>query len=114
LKLPDQEKIRIYPHVQNVYVGWAAFAAAVKARKNHVIHEIWKIRRGRRGKGLHELQEEYALLKAKGVALLKNIGKASKGHNDEDIRQQLIRITAAMEQIRRKIEKDYGVSLHSG
>jgi hypothetical protein len=54
LKLPDQQKIRIYPYVQNVYVGWAAFAAAVKTKKRHIFHEIWKIKRGLRGKGHHE------------------------------------------------------------
>jgi hypothetical protein len=47
-KLPDQQKIRLYPYAQNVYVGWAAFSAAVKARKHHILQEIWKIRKGLR------------------------------------------------------------------
>lgn len=110
-KLPDQQKIRLYPHVQNVQVGWAAFSAAVKARKNHVLHEIWKIKRGARGKGLHELQEEYARLQAQGEALVKMIEKRSKGFRDKNSRQQLHKINAAMEKVRKKLEKDFGVSL---
>jgi hypothetical protein len=106
-KLPDQQKIRLYPYVQNVYVGWAAFAAAVKAKKDHVLHEIWQIKRGPRGKGLHQLQEEYARLQAQGEALIKKIKKSSKGFADENT-QELNKINAAMEQIRKKIEKDYG------
>lgn len=111
-KLPDQQKITIYPHVQNVYVGWAAFSEAVRAKKHHVIHEIWKIRKGRRGKGLHELQKEYALLRGQREALMKKFEKTSKRLRDESIRQKLNKINAAMEQIRKKLEKDYGISLH--
>lgn len=110
-RLPDQQKIRLYPYVQNVYVGWAAFSAAVKAKKDHVLHEIWKIKKGPRGKGLHELQEQYGLLQAQGEALMKKIEKGSKGFRDENTRQELNKINAAMEQIRKKVEKDYGVLL---
>jgi hypothetical protein len=109
-QLPVQQKIRLYPHVQNVYVGWAAFSAAVKAKKDHVLHEIWKIKRGPRGKGLHELQEEYALLRAQGEALVKKIEKSAKGFRDENTRQELNKINTAMEQIRKKLAKDFGVS----
>lgn len=110
-QLPDQQKIRLYPYVQNVYVGWAAFSAAVKAKKNHVLHEIWKIKRGRRGKGLHEIQEEYARLQAQGEALVKKIEHSSKRFRDGNTRQELNKINAAMEQIRKKVEKDFGVLL---
>lgn len=110
-KLPDPQKIRLYPHVQNVYVGWAAFSAAVKAKKDHVFHEIWQIKRGPRGKGLHELQEEYARLQAQGEAFVKKIQKSAKGFRDENTRQELNKINVTMEQIRKKVEKDYGVSL---
>jgi hypothetical protein len=110
-KLPDQQKIKLYPYVQNVYVGWAAFSAAVKAKKDHVFHEIWQIKRGPRGRGLHELQEEYARLQAQGETLVKKIQKSAKGFRDENTRQELNKINATMEQIRKKVEKDYGVSL---
>lgn len=110
-KLPDQQKIRLYPYVQNVYVAWTAFSAAVKAKKDHVLHEIWKIKRGPHGKGLHELQEEYARLRAQGKALVKKIETSSKGFRDETTRHELNKINAAMEQIRKKVEKDFAVSL---
>jgi hypothetical protein len=110
-RLPDQQKIRLYPYVQNVYVGWAAFSAAVKAKKDHVLHEIWKIKRGPRGKGLHELQQEYARLRARGEALIKKIEKSPKSFRDENSRQELNKINAAMDQIRKKAEKDFGISL---
>ena len=110
-KLPDRQKIRLYPYVQNVYVGWAAFSAAVKAKKDHVLHEIWKIKRGPRGKGLHELQEDYARLRTQGEALVKKIEKGSKSLRDENTRQKLNEINAAMEQVRKKLEKDFGVSV---
>lgn len=110
-KLPDRQKIRLYPYVQNTYVGWAAFSAAVKAKKDHVFHEIWQIKRGPRGRGLHELQQEYARLQAQGEALVKKIQKSAKGFRDENTRQELNKINATMEQIRKKVEKDYGVLL---
>jgi len=110
-RLPDQQKIRLYPYVQNVYVGWAAFSAAVKAKKDHVLHEIWQIKRGPRGKGLHELQEEYARLRVRGKALINKIEKSPKSLRDENTLQELNKINAAMDQIRKKIEKDFGISL---
>jgi hypothetical protein len=110
-KLPDQQKITIYPHVQNVYVGWAAFSEAVRAKKHHVFHEIWKIKKSPRGKGLHELQKEYALLQAQREALVKKFKKTPKRLRDESIRQKLNKINRAMEQRRKKLEKDYGISL---
>jgi hypothetical protein len=109
-KLPDEQKITIYPHVQNVYVGWAAFSEAVRAKKRHVFHEIWKIKKGPRGKGLHELQEEYALLQAQGEALVKEFRSTSKHPRDESLRQKLNKINAAMEKIRKTLERDYGIS----
>ncbi len=110
-KLPTEQKIRIYPHVQNVYIGWEAFSAAVKARKHHVLHEIWKIKKGPRGKDLHELQKEYALLQARRAALSLKIKKRSRGFKDQGLRQQLSRISARMEGIRKKVREDYGVLL---
>jgi hypothetical protein len=110
-KLPDQQKIRLYPYVQNVYVGWEAFSAAVKAKKDHVFHEIWKIKRGPRRKGLHELQKEYALLQAQGEALVNKIKKSPKGVRDQNMRQELNSINLAMEKIRKTLEKDYGIFL---
>ena len=110
-KLPVQQKIRLYPYVQNAYVGWAVFSAAVKAKKGYVFHEIWQIKRGPRGRGLHELQEEYARLQAEGEALVKKIQKSAKGFRDENSRRELNKINATMERIRKKVKKDYGVSL---
>jgi len=110
-KLPTQQKVRIYPHVQNVYIGWEAFLAAVKARKHHVLHEIWKIKKGRRGKGLHELQNEYVLLQARRTALSRKIKKHSRGFKDHGLRQELSRISVRMEGIRKKVKEDYGILL---
>jgi hypothetical protein len=110
-KLPDQQKIRIYPYAQNVYVGWSAFAAAVKAKKDHIFQEIWKIKKGPRGKGLHELQAEYAWLQAQGKALLKKIRKSSKGLRNERNRKELHNINAAMERIRKTLKEDFDISL---
>ncbi len=84
-KLPIQQKIRIYPHVQNVYVGWEAFSAAVKARKDHILHEIWKIKKGPRGKELHELQKEYALLQAQHAALSRKFKKRSTRYKGQSV-----------------------------
>ena len=70
-----------------------------------------KSREARAVGGLHELQEEYARLQAQGEALVKKIQKSAKGFRDENTRQELNKINATMEQIRKKVEKDYGVSL---
>ncbi len=110
-KLPVQQKIRIYPHVQNVYIGWEAFSAAVRARKDHVLHEIWKIKKGPRGKGLHELQKEYALLQAQQEALLRKLKNRSRRFKSQNVRQELNHVKGAMERIRKKLEKDYGILL---
>ncbi len=105
-KLTIQQKITIYPHVQNVYIGWKAFSAAVKARKHHVLHEIWKIKKGPRGKDLHELQKEYALLHAQRATLLRKIGRRSNG---QSVRQELNRVRTRMERIQKKVKEDYGI-----
>jgi hypothetical protein len=41
---------------------------------------------------------------------VKTIEKTSKKISDQNLRQQLNKINTAMEQIRKKLEKDYGVS----
>ena len=110
-KLPDQQKIRIYPYIQNVYVGWATFSAAVKAKKDHVFHEIWKMKPGPRGKGLHELQKEYTRLQTQRETLLKKLEKTSKSFRKVNIRQKLHTISATMEKIRKTLEKDYDILL---
>jgi chromosome segregation ATPase len=109
MKLPEPYGSKLYPHVQNVYVGWTAYSAAVKEKSNHVIQEIWQIRKGPRGKELHELQREYRVLQNQRRSLLNRLKR--KRHRDEAANRQLKSIDAAISRIRRKVEKDYGVLL---
>ncbi|HXG52832.1 MAG TPA: hypothetical protein VNN77_15650 [candidate division Zixibacteria bacterium] len=108
LRLPDEQKIKIYPCFQSVYAGWAAFSEAVRTKKRYVVHEIWKVKKGRRGKDLHALQQEYASLRDRAEALLENIrkGRIADGRS----RRMLEATRAAMEKIRKTLEKDYGIS----
>ena len=111
IKLPEPYGSRLYPHVQNVYVGWTAYSAAVKEKSNHVIQEIWQIRKGPRGKELHELQREYRVLQNQRRSLLNRLKGKAGPQRDEAANRQLESIDAALSQIRRKVEKDYGVLL---
>ena len=52
VKLPEPYGTRLYPHVQNAYVGWLTYSAAVREKSNHVIQEIWKIKRRPTRQGL--------------------------------------------------------------
>jgi hypothetical protein len=111
LKLPDPHSTRLYPHVQNAYVGWTAFSAAVKEKSHHVIQEIWQIRKGPHGKALHELQREYAVLQNRRQTLLKKRrGKATR-RRDQATDRQLKTVDAALSRIKEKVKKDYGILL---
>jgi hypothetical protein len=77
-KLPDPYSVKLYPYVQNVYMGWTAFSAAVKEKSNHIVQEIWKLKKGSRVKGLHEVQVEYAALREQRKNLLKNSGRGTR------------------------------------
>ena len=111
LHLPSPHNTRLYPYVQNAYVGWMTFSAAVKEKSDHVIQEIWQIKKGPRGKELHELQREYAFLQNQRQTLLKTLKRKAHRDQDEAAGRQLKTIEAALSRIRRKVEKDYGILL---
>jgi hypothetical protein len=111
LNLPSPHNTRLYPYVQNAYVGWMTFSAAVKEKSDHVIQEIWQIKKGPRGKELHELQREYAVLQNQRRTLLKTVKRKAIRDRDEAADRRLKTIDAALSKIRRKVEKDYGVLL---
>ena len=111
LNLPDPHNARLYPYFQNTYVGWMTFSAAVKEKSNHVIQEIWQIRKGPRGKGLHELQKEYADLQHRRETFQKTLKRKAERNRDEATVRQLDAIDAALSRIRRRVEKDYRLLL---
>jgi hypothetical protein len=111
VKLPAPYGTRVYPHVQNAYVGWMAYSAAVKEKSDYVIEEIWRIKKGSRGKGLHELQKEYEALHKQRETLLRKLKHSANGRRKEIARRQAKMIKAQLDQIRKQIEKDYGVRL---
>jgi len=113
LNLPSPHNTSLYPYVQNAYVGWMTFSAAVKEKSNHVIQEIWQIKKGPRGKGLHELQKEYGALQKQRATLLKKFKKRGKRLRDEITRRQVKFIEAKIEKIQKTVAKDYGLSLRS-
>jgi hypothetical protein len=111
VRLPDPYSTRLYPHVQNAYVGWLAYSAAVKERAGSITQEVWQIKKGRRGKDLHQLQNEYGVLKKQGQRLLNRLKRPSKHNRNEAARRQLKSVDAALAQIRRKVKQDYGILL---
>jgi len=111
VSLPDPHNARLYPYVQNAYVGWKTFSAAVKEKSDHVIQEIWQIRKDRRGKGLHELQAEYAALREQRKTVQKQARKKRRSRLDKTALRQLKTIDGALSRIRNKVEKDYGILL---
>ena len=110
-KVPDPYNVKLYPYVQNAYVGWTAFSAAVKEKSDHVLQEIWRVRKGPHVKGLHELQNEYAELQQQRKTLLRKLKKQGKGFRMQPVRRQVKRIDVKLTQVRKAIEKDYGISL---
>jgi hypothetical protein len=90
--------------------GWAASAAA-KEKSDHVIQEIWQIKKGPPGKDFHELQREYAALQNERRTLLTKLKRKAERDQDKAAKRRLKSVDAALSRIRRKVEKDYGVSL---
>lgn len=111
LKLPEPYGSRLYPHVQNAYVGWLTYSAAVREKSNHVIEEIWKIKRGARGQDLHELQRAYGLLRTQHATLAKRLKSQANRQQRAVLKHQLGAIAAELSRIRKKVEKDYGILL---
>jgi hypothetical protein len=109
--LPDPYSTRLYPYVQNAHVGWLVYSAAVKEKSDHVIQEIWQIKKGPHGKDLHELQKEYAILQNKRQTLITRLKQKPNYPRDEAVARQLKAIDASLSRIRRKVETDYGISL---
>jgi hypothetical protein len=110
-KVPDPYNVKLYPYVQNAYVGWTAFSAAVKEKSDHVLQEIWRVRKGPHVKGLHELQNEYAELQQQRETLLRKLKKQGKGFRMRPVRRQVKVVDVKLKQVRKEIEKDYGISL---
>ena len=111
VKLPEPYGTRLYPHVQNTYVGWLAYSAAVKEKSDHVIQEIWQIKRGPFGKDLHELQREYATRQTQRAKLVKQLKSRTNRKPDAIFNRQLRAIDSELSRIRTEVEKDYGILL---
>jgi hypothetical protein len=111
MRLPEPYGSRIYPHVQNAYVGWLTYSAAVREKSNHVIQEIWKIKRGARGKDLHELQKEYGLLQAQHAMLAKRLKSQANRQQRAVMKRQIGAIDAKLTRIRKQVERNYGILL---
>jgi len=111
VKLPEPYGTEIYPHVQNAYVGWLTYSAAVKEKSDHVIQEIWQIKPGPRGKDLHELQREYHGLQGQRAALAKSLRSQAERRQRAVLKRQLGSIDAELSRIRKEVEKDYGILL---
>jgi hypothetical protein len=111
-KLPDPHSVKLYPYVQNAYVGWTAFSAAVKAKSHYVLQEIWRVRKGPHVKGLHELQTAYAELQQQRQALIKKSKSGGKASKDRTVVRQIKAIEAQQARIRKQLAKDYGISLN--
>jgi hypothetical protein len=111
VQLPEPYGSKVYPHVQNAYVGWLTYSAAVREKSNHVIEEIWKVKRGARGKDLHELQKEYGLLQAQHAMLAKRLKSQINRQQRVEMKRQIGAIDAKLTQIRKQVERDYGILL---
>lgn len=109
-KLPDPYNVTLYPYVQNAYVGWTAFSAAVKEKSNYVVQEIWRIKKGPHSKGLHELQIEYTDLQRQRKILKDKAKKRGKRVRDPALGQVKL-LEAKLATIRKQIKKDYWISL---
>lgn len=111
VKLPEPYGTRLYPHVQNTYVGWLAYSSAVKEKSDHVIQEIWRIKRGPFGKELHELQGEYSRLQAQRAELMKRLKVKAGRKPDAASTGQLKAIESEISRLRKAAERDYGILL---
>lgn len=111
VKLPEPYGTRLYPHVQNTYVGWLAYSAAVKEKSDHVIQEIWQIKRGPFSKDLHELQRDYATLQTQRAKLVKQLNAKTNRKPEAIFKRQLRAIDSELFRIRKEVEKDYGIVL---
>jgi hypothetical protein len=111
VKLPEPYGTRLYPHVQNTYVGWLAYSAAVKEKSDHVIQEIWRIKRGPFGNDLHELQREYASLQSQRATLAKQLKSKTDRQRNATFKRQLRAIDSELSRIFKAVEKDYGILL---
>lgn len=111
LKLPEPYGSRLYPHVQNAYVGWLTYSAAVREKSNHVLQEIWRIKRGARGQDLHELQRAYGLLQTQHATLAKRLKSQAHRQQRAVLQHQLDAIDSELSRIRKQVEKDYGILL---
>jgi hypothetical protein len=109
--LPEPYGSRLFPHVQNTYVGWLAYSAAVKEKSDHVIQEIWQIKKGSVGKDLHELQREYVILQSQRATLVKQLKSKTNRKPDAIFNRQLRAIDSELSRIRKELEKDYGILL---
>ena len=58
LELPDREKIKLYPLFQTIEVYWQTYSQAVERKEDHVMGEIYYLRRGPRGKSLQKFLED--------------------------------------------------------
>ena len=106
LKVPDRERIKLFPLFQSVEVYWRTYAQAVERKEDHVTGEIWRRRRGPRGKSLEELLEEQVRLQNEINALLKR--QEEENLAGKDFLKLVRPLNARLFKIEEKLARDYG------
>jgi predicted RNase H-like nuclease (RuvC/YqgF family) len=106
LKLPDREKIKLYPLFQTILAYWMAYSQAVERKEDHVRDEIYRPRRGPTGKSLQKLLEEQESLDKQINDLLK---RQQEGKLDAKSFLKLVKpLNSQLAKIDEKLERDYG------
>jgi hypothetical protein len=102
-RLPMNVRLQFYRKVRSIEVNWICYAQAIKNKQDYVDGEIWKRRKGPRGKPLHQLLTEHE-------ALSEQFRKLQEKFFDTRHRaawKEMQRIERKSDAIEKKLRRDY-------
>ncbi|HXV84089.1 MAG TPA: SprT-like domain-containing protein [Candidatus Binatia bacterium] len=102
--LPMNVRVKFYTKARSIEAAWSCYFHAVKSGQDHVMGEIWKPRRGPKGKPLHELLVEQRALETQLHELQQNFIKTQ----DRALMKTIGQVSRQYYFITDKLERDYG------
>src|SRR5262245_7364253 len=102
IKLPIDLRLKFYRIVRSIEVDWICYRGAAERGENHIQQEIWKLRRGPKGKPLVTLLEE-------SKALQDRIDQLYPALEDPKARKEIARLESQLDRIAEKLKRDYNM-----
>jgi hypothetical protein len=99
---------QIYQKLRNIEVRWTVYHRTIEQGKDYIINEVWKRRRGPRGKARHELLTEFRVLDEQ----VQKLQEKYFATHDKTVLRDMQRLERKKDRLQEKLSRDYGIDAY--